>query len=1436
MKNCLIFLGILLISCKAFAADYFWVGGTGNWSDFSNHWATSSGGSTFHSQVPTLNDNVFFDANSFSASGQTVTNDQTIIYCRNMSWNGVLFNPSFAGPSSNELKIYGSLRFDNAMTHNYSGQIYFEATTTGHTITMSGKTFNQYIYFNGIGGAWTFQDNFNSNSWVHLVKGTLNTNNNDVNIGAFYASSNNPFTLNLGSSLVTISGSTWAWWVNNTGFVLNAGTSTVRLTSTGSPDIRYANNLTFNNVEFTAAGTTASIISSNNSTFNNISFAGNAVINGSHNIGTLGLAAGKNYQLQAGGTQTIGNLIAPGTCSENITIKSTTAGSQTSFQKASGTINLSYLQLQDIRAFGGASFSANNSIDLGNNSGWTINGPTPRQLYWVGGSGNWSDPNHWALSSGGSIPNCPPNFQDDVFFDQNSFSAAGQTVTINTDASCRDMSWSNVNNPILAGPSSNTTRIYGSLTFAPTMTMTYNGEVYFEATSPGKTITMSGKSFSQYVYFNGAGGGWTFQDNFQNNSWVHLVKGTVNTNNNNITVGAFYASSNNPMTLNLGSSLITITGSTWAWWVNNTSFVLNAGTSRIRLSSSGSPDIRYANNLTFYDVEFTAANTTASIISSNNAAFNSVTFLGNGTINGSHNYQTLTLSAGKLYQFQANSTQTVVNINANGSCTSLLSMQSLTAGTRATISKSTGTVNIDYVQLKDMAASGGAIFNANNAINLGNNTGWNITVSSARQLYWVGGSGNWNDASHWALNSGGSGPQCPPTFQDDVFFDTNSFSAPGQSVNINVLASCKNMTWTTNNNPILSGAAPNTLSLFGSLSLCDSMQLSFNGEIYFESTQSGNIIKSSGKIFNQYVYLIGGGSWSITDNFRNNSWLHLISGTFSTNNFNITVGAFYASANNPFSLNLGASLVTITGSTWAWWINNNSFVLNAGTSLIRLTSSGSPDIRYANNLSFYDVEFSDSTTTASIISSNNSSFNSVIFRSDANISGNHNFGRLQLQPGRTYTLSAGSTQTILNDFVAIGTGGFPIEIQSSTSGVQANLSKSSGNICAEYLYLRDNNATGGAVWTAKNSINNGNSSGWIFGQCTNCTPVSASINRAGCDSLNINGQTFTQSGTYTQTLTASTGCDSILTLNLNIGQSSYQTLNYSACDSLQLFNVTYTQSGTFLQTLRAYDGCDSVLILNITINNSTTGSVSLSACDSIEVNGQNYTQTGIYTQILTASNGCDSILTLNLNISNSTTQTLNQSACDSISINGQTYYQSGNYTQILSSTDGCDSVLNLNINIINIDTSLSQNALTLTANEDSAQYQWYDCNTNQAINGADSQSFTATISGSYYVLINQSGCASNSPCTQIIISGQNVVEDINQLRIYPNPNNGSFLIDLGQSEENISFKIYNLAGQEIPAVLTRRNNQIEAEFNAPAGLYLLKSAKNNTVYKIFKFE
>jgi len=1282
MKKLLFLLVLHLISSQLSAIDYYWVGGSGNWSDFSNHWATSSGGTTFHTQVPTLNDNVFFDANSFTATGQVVTNDQTIIYCRSMDWNGVNFNPSFSGPSMNELKIYGSLRFVSAMNLTYSGKIYFEATSAGHNITMGGKSFTQYIYFNGLGGSWTLQDAFQSSSWVNLVRGTLNTNNNNLTAGALYASASNPFTLNLGSSLVTLTGSTWAWWINNAQFVLNAGTSIIRLSSSGSPDIRYANNLVFNQVEFTANNTTANIISSSGCTFNSIVFAGNAVVNGSHTINSLSLAAGKTYQFQSGSTQTLNNVLAAGTCSSNLTIKSTTAGTQATFQKSTGSISIAYLQLQDMRATGGATFIASNSIDLGNNLGWNISGPTPRQLYWVGGTGNWSDPNRWALSSGGSGPNCPPNFQDDIFFDQNSFSAAGQTVSIDINASCRNMTWNLVNNPILAGASTNTTRIYGSLSFSPTMTLTYNGEVYFEATSTGKTITMAGKSFSQYIYFNGAGGEWSLLDAFQSSSWVNLVRGTLNTNSNSVNAGAFYASASNPFTLNLGSSLVTLTGSTWAWWINNAQFVLNAGTSTIRLSSTGSPDIRYANNLNFYNVEFTSANTTANIISSSNSTFNQVIFYGNGNINGSHSYNNLQFTAGKLYQFQSNATQTVLNLTASGTCTSNITLKSLTAGTQTTIQKTNGTLNLAYLQLQDMRATGGAQFNVVNAVDLGNNVGWNIQTAAPRQLYWIGGTGNWSDASHWSLSSGGAGPQCPPTFQDDVYFDSNSFSANGQTVTIDANSSCKSMLWANTSTVTLAGPSTNTLRIYGSLTFSPQMNLSYSGEIYFESTSTSNSITMAGKSFNQYIYLNGaGGVWNLQDAFQSNSWVNLVRGTLNTNNYNMTAGAFYASASNPFTLNLGSSLITLTGSTWAWWINNAQFTLNAGTSTVRLSSSGSPDIRYANNLQFYNVEFTNTTTIANIISSSNCYFNNLIFNSDAVINGSHTYGQLQLAAGRTYTLQSGSTQTIVQNLIAQGTGGFPIEIESSTLGSSASFSKASGAICASYLYLKDNTATGGASWTAANSTNNGNVNGWTFGPCVNCTPVQTFVSNSSCGSYTYNNQTYTQSGNYTQIIPGGNGCDTTLSLQLTINQPSSYLLSQSSCQSYLLNGQTYTQSGTYTQIIPNAAGCDSTITLQLTINQPSSSQINRIACNSFTLNNQTYTQSGTYTQTIQNAAGCDSIITLQLTIGQTTTGNIQRTGCDSVRVNQFLYTQSGTYYQNLINSLGCDSLLSIQVTL-----------------------------------------------------------------------------------------------------------------------------------------------------------
>ena len=57
--------------------------------------------------------------------------------------------------------------------------------------------------------------------------------------------------------------------------------------------------------------------------------------------------------------------------------------------------------------------------------------------YWVGGSGNWSDQNHWSENSGGQGGAEIPHLEDDVVVDQNSFSGMGaihldQNVVVNS--------------------------------------------------------------------------------------------------------------------------------------------------------------------------------------------------------------------------------------------------------------------------------------------------------------------------------------------------------------------------------------------------------------------------------------------------------------------------------------------------------------------------------------------------------------------------------------------------------------------------------------------------------------------------------------------------------------------------------------------------------------------------------------------------------------------------------------------------------------------------------------------------------------------------------------------------------------------------------------------------------------------------------------------
>lgn len=62
-------------------------------------------------------------------------------------------------------------------------------------------------------------------------------------------------------------------------------------------------------------------------------------------------------------------------------------------------------------------------------------------FYWIGGSGDWNDPNHWSFNSGGNIANAVPTINNPVIFDNNSFVNPVNTINLTSAASCYNINF-----------------------------------------------------------------------------------------------------------------------------------------------------------------------------------------------------------------------------------------------------------------------------------------------------------------------------------------------------------------------------------------------------------------------------------------------------------------------------------------------------------------------------------------------------------------------------------------------------------------------------------------------------------------------------------------------------------------------------------------------------------------------------------------------------------------------------------------------------------------------------------------------------------------------------------------------------------------------------------------------------------------------------------
>ena len=306
--------------------------------------------------------------------------------------------------------------------------------------------------------------------------------------------------------------------------------------------------------------------------------------------------------------------------------------------------------------------------------------------YWVGGSGSWTAANtaNWSASSGGASGASVPSTGDHAYFDANSGSG---TVTLGYVPSVLSLRMSNflgvfdfsTNYVNLVTASSTSVAMGTNVAFlgSKTLRCSYVGTAL-------RFITVTGLSAANALNIDVVSGSGDLDLSGSVNS-LNFTGSTVNLLNRS---------------LNVYGSLTLSTGMTLA-----------AGSNVLTFGASNATVTHTFNSKTLdFPVTFNAAGSTQ--------------ILSDALTVGAT--RALTLRAGTI-QFKSGATSSAGTFVISGS--SSVTLNATTSGSAATISQTAGTVGAINATIKDIAATGGATWNAfveNNNINGGNNTGWDF--------------------------------------------------------------------------------------------------------------------------------------------------------------------------------------------------------------------------------------------------------------------------------------------------------------------------------------------------------------------------------------------------------------------------------------------------------------------------------------------------------------------------------------------------------------------------------------------------------------------------------------------------------------------------------------------------------------------------------------
>mgnify|MGYP001221122761 CR=1 FL=1 len=373
------------------------------------------------------------------------------------------------------------------------------------------------------------------------------------------------------------------------------------------------------------------------------------------------------------------------------------------------------------------------------------------------------------------------------------------------------------------------------------------------------------------------------------------------------------------------------------------------------------------------------------------------------------------------------------------------------------------------------------------------------------------------------------------------------------------------------------------------------------------------------------------------------------------------------------------------------------------------------------------------------------------------------------------------------------------------------------NICSGDSLLINGNYELVSDTFYNNTLSSGGCDSLTITSLTVNNPTTGTDNQTACDSFTwIDGNSYTSSNnTAFFTLQNSSGCDSLVTLDLVINNSNTGVDIQTSCDSFTWINGnSYTSSNnTATFTLQNSVGCDSLVTLDLVINNSSSSTLPITACNSFVWNGMNYDSSGTYTNVYQNVDGCDSSITLDLTINNGSTSTVSISACNSFEWDGTTYDSTGFYTKNYTDVNGCDSIVTLDLLIYFIQATIDTISGDLVASG-GLSYLW---NT-----GATNSTITPDTNGLYVVVATDANlCADTATFNVTYVNSTGVLDNsISTISIYPNPVND--MLNISSSDNIKSLEVKDLLGRIVYSSLDINSKSISLNTsNFSNNVYLL---------------